>query len=572
MLFRSPVSKLGSRIGNVANLYRSKIITTRNIINKTNNNNNMNNKFHVAEKLVLTDVESRICGLLKDYCNFYNTTNHLNDSESVILRITGGWVRDKLLGQGSHDLDIAINNMSGETFALGLNEYLLEHYSKYGVKPHSIHKIDKNPEKSKHLETATTKLFNIEVDFVNLRSEEYTELSRIPIVNFGTPEQDALRRDATLNALFYNIQTDSIEDYTGVGLTDLKRGVLRTPLPPRKTFLDDPLRVLRLIRFASRFNFKIDQDVLDEMADPEINKCFYSKISRERVGVEMEKILAGSNPLIAWKLIQTSHLENVIFFWHCNESVVEYNKKHLAILPQIDNIYNSGQLNQHMERFNNEYLKFLENDLETCPILQKKLTTNKQLRQNFMLGATLLPFNHLSIVALPQKKLNNTAPVVECIIKDGLKINKNDAITVSQAVDSINQYSEIVSLFNSKSNVLTRSQIGLFIRSFKGNWELVHLMAMFNDLLNSDGLQKITPTIIDYYGNFHSMIYQEDLQDSHSLRPLIDGKTLLKLLSMKPGPWMSGVVDEQIKWQLDHPNGEKDDLIEHIKNILPRHI
>lgn len=77
--------------------------------------------------------------------------------------------------------------MSGEQFATGLNEYLQQHYAKYGAKPHNIHKIDKNPEKSKHLETATTKLFGVEVDFVNLRSEKYTELSRIPKVCFGTP-------------------------------------------------------------------------------------------------------------------------------------------------------------------------------------------------------------------------------------------------------------------------------------------------------------------------------------------------------------------------------------------------
>ncbi|CAL9732851.1 CCA tRNA nucleotidyltransferase, mitochondrial [Monosporozyma unispora] len=569
MLVGRLISRLRTRhIGIGTNLPHFKIITNRYF----SITQPIMNKFKVAKRIVLSEVESQICNLLKDYCAFYNSSHNLNDNEKLILRITGGWVRDKLLGQGSHDLDIAINNMSGETFALGLNEYLLENYSKYGVKPHSIHKIDKNPEKSKHLETATTKLFNIEVDFVNLRSEEYTELSRIPIVNFGTPEQDALRRDATLNALFYNIQTDSIEDYTEKGRKDLEDGILRTPLPPRQTFLDDPLRVLRLIRFASRFGFKIDQDVLNEMADPEINKCFYSKISRERIGVEMEKILWGANPLTAWKLIQTSNLENVIFFWHCNESVVEYNRNNLAILPQINDIYTSGKLNQHLLKFNNEYINFIENDLSTCIQLQTKFKSNKQLRQNFMLGATLLPFNHMSIIALPQKKINNTAPVVECIIKDGLKMNKNDAIIVSQAVDSINQYNEIVSLFNNKSNILTRSQIGLFIKSFKGNWELVHLISMFNDLLNSDGLQKITPTIINYYNDFYSMIHHENLQDCHLLRPLIDGKTLQKLLSMKPGPWMSGINDEQIKWQLDHPNGEKDDLIEHIRYILPSHI
>lgn len=110
-----------------------------------------------APKITLTKVEQHICNLLNDYTDLYNQEHH-NNPEPLILRITGGWVRDKLLGQGSHDLDIAINVMSGEQFATGLNEYLQQHYVKYGAKPHNIHKIDKNPEKSKHLETATTKL------------------------------------------------------------------------------------------------------------------------------------------------------------------------------------------------------------------------------------------------------------------------------------------------------------------------------------------------------------------------------------------------------------------------------
>lgn len=130
------------------------------------------------------------------------------------------------------------------------------------------------------------------------------------------PEEDALRRDATLNALFYNIHKGEVEDFTKRGLQDLKDGVLRTPLPAKQTFLDDPLRVLRLIRFASRFNFTIDPEVMAEMGDPQINVAFNSKISRERVGVEMEKILVGPTPLLALQLIQRAHLENVIFFWH----------------------------------------------------------------------------------------------------------------------------------------------------------------------------------------------------------------------------------------------------------------
>jgi tRNA nucleotidyltransferase (CCA-adding enzyme) len=100
------------------------------------------------------------------------------------------------------------------------------------------------------LECAIIKVLGTYIDLVNLRSEEYGDDSRVPVIKIGTPEQDALRRDLTLNSLFFNINTMKVEDYTGTGISDLKEGIAKTPLHPLKTFVDDPLRVLRVIRFA----------------------------------------------------------------------------------------------------------------------------------------------------------------------------------------------------------------------------------------------------------------------------------------------------------------------------------
>lgn len=101
--------------------------------------------------------------------------------------------------------------------------------------------IRANPEQSKHLETATMRLHGLSLDLVHLRSETYTEASRIPEIEIGTPEQDALRRDFTINALFYNLQTREVEDWSHQGLPDLAAGIIRTPLDPRVTFLDGAL-------------------------------------------------------------------------------------------------------------------------------------------------------------------------------------------------------------------------------------------------------------------------------------------------------------------------------------------
>jgi tRNA nucleotidyltransferase/poly(A) polymerase len=135
-------------------------------------------------------------------------------------------------------------------------------------------------------------MLDLDLDFVNLRKETYAQDSRNPQMEFGTAEEDALRRDATINALFYNLHTDQVEDFTG-GLADLDAKVIRTPMEPLQTFMDDPLRVLRLVRFASRLQFSIDPETERFMGDRRVLDALTVKISRERVGVELEKMLKG---------------------------------------------------------------------------------------------------------------------------------------------------------------------------------------------------------------------------------------------------------------------------------------
>ena len=92
--------------------------------------------------------------------------------------------------------------------------------------------IKANSDKSKHLETATIRVEGQMIDLVNLRSETYTEESRVPTIEIGTPSQDAYRRDLTINSLFYNINEEKVEDWTELGISDLRAGLIRTPLEP----------------------------------------------------------------------------------------------------------------------------------------------------------------------------------------------------------------------------------------------------------------------------------------------------------------------------------------------------
>ena len=208
------------------------------------------------------------------------------------------------------DIDIALDDMLGREFADHLNEWLTQN----GQETISVGVVLKNPEKSKHLETATMKVGKFWIDFVNLRAEEYTEDSRIPdLMRIGTAEEDALRRDLTINALFYNINTGQVEDFTGKGFDDLKKGIISTPLPALTTLLDDPLRVLRSVRFAARLRFTMEESLREAATNEKVRVALAQKVARERIGAEVDLMLRSQDPVGAMRLLINLNLAGTVF-------------------------------------------------------------------------------------------------------------------------------------------------------------------------------------------------------------------------------------------------------------------
>ncbi|GJY37810.1 putative CCA tRNA nucleotidyltransferase 2 isoform X1 [Tanacetum coccineum] len=221
----------------------------------------------VREKINLTDKERQIFSLLLQVVDHFNLETQ--------LRVAGGWVRDKLLGKECNDIDIALDNMMGLEFCEKVNGHLMF----TGEKTQGIGVIKSKPEKSKYMETASTHIFDVSIDFVNL-----SQKSKISPMEFGSAEQDAYRRDLTINSLFYNIQTCLVEDFTGRGLDDLKNGMIVTPLPPKEMFLEDPSRVLRAIRFSARFDFEMVKELKVAAADNDVKSAFKdNKLGSPRV-------------------------------------------------------------------------------------------------------------------------------------------------------------------------------------------------------------------------------------------------------------------------------------------------
>jgi tRNA nucleotidyltransferase/poly(A) polymerase len=319
-------------------------------------------------------------------------------SPDTILRVAGGWVRDKLLGKTSHDIDIAINNMSGEQFANLVVQYMGEHgiSHKGGV---SV--VKANPQQSKHLATAMVNVLGVPIDFVNLRKETYAE-SRIPTVEPGTPEEDASRRDLTINSLFYNINTGQVEDFVG-GIQDLENGVARTPLDPVQTFLDDPLRILRTIRFASKYNLQLAPEVIEAAKAPEVQEAFRNKISPERIWKEMAGqeepegwkagFMTGPDPVRAARLLGEVGLRDVLFGLSPEEmqqlgiekgmtsfDVEQKNPHHdltiwehtLSVLKQLVESETTPQQKEQAEEYLVRNLSALLHDVGKCDICSRQ--------------------------------------------------------------------------------------------------------------------------------------------------------------------------------------------------------
>lgn len=210
--------------------------------------------------------------------------------------VVGGFVRDFALNRkASQDIDIvAIGN------GIKLAQKVAE-------------KLSKKPKVSifKTYGTAMVKMEDIELEFVGARKESYRSESRNPEVSKGTIEEDQKRRDFTINALAISL---NLEDYGRLldpfdGIGDLEKKRIVTPLDPHLTFSDDPLRMLRAIRFATQLHFKIDPEALNAIK----NNCHRIKIiTKERIVVELHKILKSPKPSIGFKILEKTGLLNLI--------------------------------------------------------------------------------------------------------------------------------------------------------------------------------------------------------------------------------------------------------------------
>jgi poly(A) polymerase len=236
----------------------------------------------------------------------YQAVRHAAASLGIPAYVVGGHVRDRILGRASKDMDFVC---VGDGIALAeATAHILDSRIKVGV--------------YQRFGTAAFRFHDLDLEFVGARKESYTTDSRKPSVSPGSLRDDQLRRDFTINALAVSLCPDDFGTLLDPfdGILDLEQKIIRTPIEPAKTFSDDPLRMLRAIRFATQLDFEIDpityQGIIDSAERIKI-------ISSERIATELNKIMLSQRPSRGLYLLYTSGLLQLILPELTNLDVVE---------------------------------------------------------------------------------------------------------------------------------------------------------------------------------------------------------------------------------------------------------
>lgn len=261
--------------------------------------------------------------------------------------LAGGIIRDEIMGKPPKDIDIVVSMPDGGIeFAKWLTRKIGAYrdgsnpvvYPRFGTAKFNLRGIKYN----------NIDLSDVEIESVMTRGEKYQKGSRKPDVVYADLKDDALRRDFTVNSLFKDIVTGEIKDLTGRGISDIRDGIIRTPTNPDITFKDDPLRMLRAIRFAVKYNWKMPLSLIKALKK---NADMLKNISAERIQDELNKILISDNPDKGLKLLVYTGLN-----------------KH--VIPELNDTVNVTQTVHHKDDVFNHICEVVKN---TKPDIKARL-------------------------------------------------------------------------------------------------------------------------------------------------------------------------------------------------------
>ncbi len=422
----------------------------------------------------------------------------LSEQKGIKSYVIGGFVRDFVLKRGNaKDVDIVVDG-NGIEFARELAKRLkisnVAIYKTYG--------------------TAMFKYRGIEYEFVGARKESYHTFSRKPDVSIGTIEDDQLRRDFTINALALSLNSDDfgklIDPFNGVA--DLKNKIIRTPLDPSVTFSDDPLRMMRAIRFATQLNFSIVPEVLDAITSQKVR---IEIVSMERIHLELNKIILSEKPSIGFILLKNTGLLKIVF-------------------PELDNL--SGvELKNGIAHKDNFYhtIKVLDNLAEKSDDLWLRWAAllhdiGKQHTKKFVdgVGWTFHAHNYVGEKMVPG-------------IFKRLKLPLNEKMRFVKKIVSLHM--RPIALVE---EIVTDSAIRRLL--FEAGNDIDDLMKLCEADITS-GNERLVQKYIKNFKLVREKLKEVEEKDAlREFQPPVSGDEIMKLLNLKPGKEV-GIIKSAIK-------------------------
>ena len=439
--------------------------------------------------------------------------------------IVGGAVRDVYLNsvKDNMDVDIVVETPDG---GIGFATWLT-----YNL---GCHIPNKNPCVFPNYGTAKFQILNdpeikdLEIECVQTRKEKYNKESRNPAVAFGSIHEDAMRRDLTINALYYNISTDKVCDFTNRGLHDIENHIIRSTGDAEMVFEDDPLRILRVIRFATRLGWPIEKNTWIGMI---MNSNRVGILTQERVTDELNKILVGRNPSEAIRRMDRCNILH-------------------RILPSVDmskHVYQ--ELRPKKITLYDHILDVLDktpNNLETrLAAIFHDIGKLKTYNKNFLF--------HSSV----------GAEMTEEVMK-AMKYSNAITNTVKLAVETHEDFSSYIT-----GNVPRPSVIRKFVVQFNGDENALNVAL---DLIHANNLSQAFCKKAKLVPGVRQKIEELDKKQESGKKLVIpvNGQDVMDYLNIKPGPFLGTLMNKIKTKVIETPNVSKEELLEYAKEYMEK--
>ena len=426
----------------------------------------------------------------------FQKLSEIADGSATEVYVIGGFVRDIFLDRPSKDIDFLVIG-NGISFAEKAAKALKTKLSVF-----------------KNFGTAMLRYDDLEVEFVGARKESYRADSRKPIVENGTLEDDQKRRDFTINAMAISINGKNFGELLDPfqGMVDLEHKIIRTPLNPAETFSDDPLRMMRAVRFASQLNFTIHPEAVEAI---KLNKERISIVSKERVTDELNKIILSKKPSIGFNYLFDTGLLHLIF----PQMTALYGVDYIDGKGHKDNFYHTLQVLDNIAETSNDLW------LRWAAILHdiaKPATKRFDKKQGWTFhghedkGARMVP----KIFAQLKLPLNEKMKFVQKLVQLHLR-----PIVLAQ-------------------DIITDSAVRRLL--FEAGEDIDSLML----LCHADVTTKNDYKIKKYRQNFELVKQKlKDVEERDKIRnwqPPVTGEDIMKVFDLKPGKEV-GVLKNQIR-------------------------